>query len=210
MSGYRVYSDHDVHTLSFIRRARDLGFSVPQIRDLLALWRDQGRASADVKRIALEHVEALRAKMREIEAITGTLMHLAEPATATTGPTARSSGAWRNQAPNRPAPGARAFPRLDLGGLRPRLFARLVTRTRAEKKCPGRLGPGQNDPWRRGEARSVAGGRNGWVADTTAQGARRSSRAGKNHRLRSASRSVASGSRTRQIRFVPVDPDRPL
>jgi MerR family transcriptional regulator, copper efflux regulator len=78
MSGYRVYSDHDVHTLSFIRRARDLGFSVPQIRDLLALWRDQGRASADVKRIALEHVEALRAKMREIEAITGTLMHLAE------------------------------------------------------------------------------------------------------------------------------------
>ncbi len=78
MSGYRVYSDHDVHTLSFIRRARALGFSVPQIRDLLALWRDQGRASADVKRIALEHVEALQAKMREIEAITGTLMHLAE------------------------------------------------------------------------------------------------------------------------------------
>lgn len=77
-SGYRVYSDHDVHTLSFICRARDLGFPVPQIRDLLALWRDQGRASADVKRIALEHVEALRAKMREIEAITGTLMHLAE------------------------------------------------------------------------------------------------------------------------------------
>ena len=78
ISGYRVYSDHHVHTLGFIRRARDLGFSVPQIRDLLALWRDQGRASADVKRIALEHVEALRAKMREIEAITGTLMHLAE------------------------------------------------------------------------------------------------------------------------------------
>lgn len=78
MSGYRVYSDHDVHTLSFIRRARDLGFSVPQIADLLALWRDQGRASADVKRIALQHVEALRAKMREIEAMTGTLMHLAE------------------------------------------------------------------------------------------------------------------------------------
>ena len=77
-SGYRIYSDHDVHTLSFIRRARDLGFSVPQIGDLLALWRDQGRASADVKRIALKHVEALRAKMREIEAITGTLMHLAE------------------------------------------------------------------------------------------------------------------------------------
>jgi Cu(I)-responsive transcriptional regulator len=77
-SGYRVYTDHDVHTLSFIRRARDLGFSVPRIRDLLALWRDQHRASADVKRIALGHVEELRAKMREIEAITDTLLHLAE------------------------------------------------------------------------------------------------------------------------------------
>jgi Cu(I)-responsive transcriptional regulator len=77
-SGYRVYTDHDLHTLSFIRRARDLGFSVPRIRDLLALWRDQNRASADVKRIALEHVEELRAKMREIEAITDTLLHLAE------------------------------------------------------------------------------------------------------------------------------------
>ena len=77
-SGYRVYTGHDVHTLSFIRRARDLGFSVPQIRDLLALWRDQHRASADVKRIALGHVEELRAKMREIQAITDTLLHLAE------------------------------------------------------------------------------------------------------------------------------------
>jgi Cu(I)-responsive transcriptional regulator len=77
-SGYRVYTDHDVHTLSFIRRARDLGFSVPRIRDLLALWRDQNRASADVKRIALDHVEELRAKMREIEAITDTLLHLAK------------------------------------------------------------------------------------------------------------------------------------
>jgi len=77
-SGYRVYSDHDIHTLSFIRRARDLGFSVPQIHNLLALWRDQDRASADVKRIALRHVESLKSKMREIEAITGTLLHLAE------------------------------------------------------------------------------------------------------------------------------------
>jgi len=78
VSGYRVYTGHDIHTLSFIRRARDLGFSVPRIRDLLALWRDQDRASADVKRIALEHVEALQSKMREIEAIADTLLHLAE------------------------------------------------------------------------------------------------------------------------------------
>ena len=77
-SGYRVYGEGDVHTLTFVRRARDLGFSLPQIRDLLALWHDQARASAEVKRIALGHVEALREKMREIEAITGTLLHLAE------------------------------------------------------------------------------------------------------------------------------------
>jgi MerR family transcriptional regulator, copper efflux regulator len=77
-SGYRVYGASDVHTLRFIRRARDLGFSVPQIRELLALWRDQNRASADVKRIALQHAEALQAKIVEIEAMASTLIHLAE------------------------------------------------------------------------------------------------------------------------------------
>jgi MerR family copper efflux transcriptional regulator len=76
-SGYRVYSDADVHTLRFVRRARDLGFSVEQMGDLLALWRDRDRASADVKRLALGHVDALEAKRRELEEMTATLRHLA-------------------------------------------------------------------------------------------------------------------------------------
>jgi Cu(I)-responsive transcriptional regulator len=76
-SGYRVYAQTDVHALRFIRRARDLGFTVEQIGELMQLWRDRGRASADVKRLALEHVSVLEAKMREIEAMAKALKHLA-------------------------------------------------------------------------------------------------------------------------------------
>lgn len=76
-AGYRIYSGNDLETLRFIRRGRDLGFSVEQIRQLLALWRDRSRASSDVKRIALEHVEELEAKMRQLEEMANTLRHLA-------------------------------------------------------------------------------------------------------------------------------------
>jgi len=77
-AGYRVYSENDVHTLRFVRRARDLGFSVEQIGELLALWRDRSRASVDVKRIALQHVAELERKVRELEEIAWTLQHLAD------------------------------------------------------------------------------------------------------------------------------------
>ena len=75
-SGYRVYGDSDIHTLRFIRRARDLGFSVEQMETLLALWSDRSRASADVKRVALGHIEELEEKMRQIASMTRALRHL--------------------------------------------------------------------------------------------------------------------------------------
>lgn len=76
-SGYRVYSGQDVHMLRFIRRARDLGFSVEGIGELLGLWRDRSRQSADVKRLALAHVADLRRKITELEDMAGTLETLA-------------------------------------------------------------------------------------------------------------------------------------
>ena len=77
-SGYRVYSQNELHALRFISQARDLGFSVDQMGELLELWRDRSRASADVKAIALEHIEALEAKARALQAMSKTLRHLAD------------------------------------------------------------------------------------------------------------------------------------
>lgn len=76
-AGYRLYGDDDVRMLQFIHRGRALGFSLGQIADLLALWRDKHRASADVRRLALEHVAALDRKIAELEAMKRTLATLA-------------------------------------------------------------------------------------------------------------------------------------
>ncbi|MDQ0561269.1 Cu(I)-responsive transcriptional regulator [Rhizobium mesoamericanum] len=76
-SSYRTYTDNDIHTLRFIRRARDLGFFVEQMKTLLALWRDRSRASADVKTIAMEHIAELERKAAALKAMTETLKHLA-------------------------------------------------------------------------------------------------------------------------------------
>ncbi|WP_035831912.1 Cu(I)-responsive transcriptional regulator [Kaistia adipata] len=76
-SGYRVYSPTDVETLRFIRRARDLGFSVEEMGTLLALWQDKGRESADVKRVALQHVAEIEKRIHELEGMARTLRHLA-------------------------------------------------------------------------------------------------------------------------------------
>ncbi len=76
-AGYRNYGESDVHTLRFIRRARDLGFTVEQMAELLALWRDRSRASSEVKKIALDHVAILERKAEELKAMSRTLKHLA-------------------------------------------------------------------------------------------------------------------------------------
>jgi Cu(I)-responsive transcriptional regulator len=75
--GYRAYGHDDIHVLRFVRRARDLGFSMADIARLLGLWRDRSRASADVKRIALDQVAELRRKIVEMREMAGTLERLA-------------------------------------------------------------------------------------------------------------------------------------
>ena len=75
-SGYRIYRENDVHTLRFIKRARTLGFSLEQIKDLLSLWQDPQRASADVKAIAQSHLEELEIRIRELTEMRDTLKYL--------------------------------------------------------------------------------------------------------------------------------------
>jgi MerR family transcriptional regulator, copper efflux regulator len=77
-AGYRVYTSSDVSTLQFIRRARTLGFSIERIQLLVGLWHDKGRASAEVKNIALAHVGELKAKIAELMAMSDTLQELAD------------------------------------------------------------------------------------------------------------------------------------
>ena len=76
--GYRRYDERAVHTLRFVRRARNLGFSLDEIRGLLSLWHDRGRASADVKALTLKHVADLEVKIAELAAMRDTLRALAE------------------------------------------------------------------------------------------------------------------------------------
>jgi len=76
-AGYRQYGDSEVHTLRFIRRARDLGFGMAEIAELLKLWQNRRRASGDVKRIALAHVADLDRRIVEMTAMKRTLERLA-------------------------------------------------------------------------------------------------------------------------------------
>lgn len=77
-SGYRYYGDRDVHMLRFIRRGRDLGFSIEELGALLDLWRDQERKSSDVKRVASEHIRGLQRRIDELQSMVDTLAHLVD------------------------------------------------------------------------------------------------------------------------------------
>jgi Cu(I)-responsive transcriptional regulator len=75
-SGYRQYNDSEVHTLRFIRQARDLGFSIHEIGELLSLWRNRKRPSRLVKAMAEAHIQALEIKAQDLLAMKSTLEHL--------------------------------------------------------------------------------------------------------------------------------------
>lgn len=77
-AGYRIYGADELDALRFIKRARTLGFSLDQIRELLSLWQNDERASADVKAIALAHVAELNTRIAELSAMRDTLNELAE------------------------------------------------------------------------------------------------------------------------------------
>ena len=73
---YRVYRPNDVHTLRFIRRGRDLGFSITDIKELVSLWQDRSRSSSAVKKVAGKHLAELKTKIAELESMAHTLEHL--------------------------------------------------------------------------------------------------------------------------------------
>lgn len=75
-ANYRIYGPSEVHTLRFIRRARTLGFSIDDIRELLGLWQSRTRSSAAVKKIAGRHIETLKGKIAELQGMLKTLEHL--------------------------------------------------------------------------------------------------------------------------------------
>lgn len=76
-AGYRIYNVRTLNNLRFIRRARTLGFSLEDIRQLLGLWQDKHRSSAEVKYLALEHAKELNSKIEELTEMRNLLNHLA-------------------------------------------------------------------------------------------------------------------------------------
>ena len=77
-SGYRQYTEKDIQTLRFIKRSRDLGFSIERIKTLLSLWEDRGRKSGDVKKLARQYIEELDQDIQKLQSIRDQLKHLSD------------------------------------------------------------------------------------------------------------------------------------
>lgn len=75
-AGYRLYGEKDIRTLQFIRRSRDLGFSIEEIRGLVGLWQDRARPSREVKALAKQHLDFLDRKLEELQSMKNALAHL--------------------------------------------------------------------------------------------------------------------------------------
>lgn len=75
-NGYRFYLEEDVHYLRFIKRSRELGFSLDSIKDLLGLWKNKSRSSKQVKQLATKHLEDLELKLKQMQDMANTLKHL--------------------------------------------------------------------------------------------------------------------------------------
>jgi Cu(I)-responsive transcriptional regulator len=75
-NGYRAFRDSDIHKLAFLGRARALGFTIEDCRTLLALWEDRNRASADVRRVAVGHLDRIEEKIASLETMRDTLRDL--------------------------------------------------------------------------------------------------------------------------------------
>jgi MerR family copper efflux transcriptional regulator len=85
-NGYRVFTQTDLHKLAFLGRARTLGFSIEDCRTLLALYEDETRASADVKRVAKEHLSQIEEKIAQLQSMRDTLTHLVRECAGDTRP----------------------------------------------------------------------------------------------------------------------------
>lgn len=77
-SGYRQYTEKDIQRLRFIKRSRELGFSIERIRTLLSLWEDRGRKSSDVKKLARQYIEELDQDIQKLQSIREQLKHLSD------------------------------------------------------------------------------------------------------------------------------------
>ncbi len=77
-SGYRSYSETDIHILSFVKRSRNLGFSMKEIKKLVSLWKNKSRTSSEVKSMATKHIDEMEKKISELQSVVKTLKHLSK------------------------------------------------------------------------------------------------------------------------------------